>query len=445
MSYAERALSDIAGRNPNQPEFHQAVEEVFDTLSPLLDTQPQYEKHRVLERIGAPERIISFRVVWENDEGGIEINTGYRVQFHTLLGPAKGGLRFHKSVNESILKFLAFEQAFKNALTPLSMGAGKGGSDFDPHGRSNTEIMRFCQAFMTELSHHVGPHVDVPAGDIGVGGREIGYLFGQYRRMTHRWEGVLTGKGVQWGGSQFRADATGVGAVQFASLMAMDRDDDLDMMKAAISGAGNVAIFAARELLERRATVVSLSDSGGSIYFPEGATLEAIDEIERVKIEKGGRLSEVELSIAADYREGVQPWDLECDLVLPCATQNELGREDAERLVSNGAKYVVEGANMPCTVGAHEVFRESGVLVGPGKAANAGGVAVSGLEMHQNATFRSWSRSQVQRELNSIMKTIYRQCSETAAEFGDPTNLAMGANIAGFRRLATAMIAQGLY
>ncbi|MFE5791721.1 NADP-specific glutamate dehydrogenase [Streptomyces sp. NPDC056503] len=436
--------AEIEHRNPAQPEFHQAVHEVLDTLAPVLAARPEYAEPGLLERLVEPERQIVFRVPWQDDRGRVHVNRGFRVEFNSALGPYKGGLRFHPSVNLGIVKFLGFEQIFKNALTGLGIGGGKGGSDFDPHGRSDAEVMRFCQSFMTELYRHLGEHTDVPAGDIGVGGREIGYLFGQYRRITNRWEaGVLTGKGTGWGGSAIRPEATGYGSVLFAAAMLRERGEDLEGQSAVVSGSGNVALYTIEKLLALGANPLTCSDSSGYVYDDKGidlALLKQIKEVER------GRVADYaeRRGASARFVPGGRVWEVPADVALPSATQNELDEDDAAALVRNGVKAVAEGANMPTTAGAVHLLQRAGVAFGPGKAANAGGVAVSALEMAQNHSRTSWSAARVEEELAGIMTDIHRTCHETAERYGAPGDYVTGANIAGFERVADAMLAQGV-
>ncbi len=443
-SSLELVYAQVLRRNPGEVEFHQAVREVFDTLGPVVAKHPQYADEAVLQRICEPERQIIFRVPWVDDHGRVQINRGFRVEYNSALGPFKGGLRFHPSVYLGIIKFLGFEQIFKNALTGMPIGGGKGGSDFDPRGRSDGEVMRFCQSFMTELYRHLGEYTDVPAGDIGVGGREIGYLFGQYKRITNRYEsGVLTGKGVTWGGSLVRTEATGYGTVIFANEMLRSAGTSLEGRRVSVSGAGNVAIYAIEKAQALGAKVVTFSDSSGYVVDEAGVDLDLLKEI---KERRRGR--------AADYvaqRPGAQLvtnsgriWDVPVDVALPCATQNELTGDDAKALLRNGVVAVAEGANMPSTPDAVALLQENGVLFGPGKAANAGGVATSALEMQQNASRDSWTFEHTENRLQSIMIGIHDRCAATAEEYGDPGNLVMGANIAGFRRVADAMLAFGV-
>ncbi len=449
MPYTEATLSNLKKTSPAQTEFYQAVEEVLLSLRPLLDRDPRYRKNCIIERIVEPERQIMFRVAWVDDRGQIHVNKGYRIQFNSALGPCKGGIRFHPDVYAGTIKFLGFEQIFKNALTGLNLGGAKGGANFDPKGRSDNEIMRFCQAFMNELYRHVGPTVDVPAGDIGVGGREIGYLFGQYKKLTGSFDGVLTGKGVEWGGSFGRTQATGYGAVYFAEEMLMARGESLEGKVCAVSGAGNVALYTIELLIERGAKPITASDSTGTIVDSEGmdvATLRQVKEVERAGLARYAELRPHARFIPRkDYPAGGHAvWTVPCFAAFPSATQNELTERDAETLLNNGCRCVTEGANMPSTPEAVARFLAAGIAYGPGKAANAGGVATSQLEMSQNASMARWSFGEVNAKLHQIMKNIHRQASETAAEFGEPGNLVLGANIAGFRRVADAMIDQGV-
>ncbi|MFD3700095.1 NADP-specific glutamate dehydrogenase [Streptomyces sp. NPDC058646] len=436
--------ADIERRNPAQPEFHQAVREVLETLAPVFAARPEYAEAGLVERLVEPERQIIFRVPWQDDHGRIHVNRGYRIEFNSALGPYKGGLRFHPSVNIGVVKFLGFEQIFKNALTGLGIGGGKGGSDFDPRGRSDSEVMRFCQSFMTELHRHIGEHTDVPAGDIGVGGREIGYLFGQYRRITNRWEaGVLTGKGHGWGGSAVRPQATGYGSVLFAVEMLAARGGALDGLSAVVSGSGNVALHTIEKLQQLGANPLTASDSEGYVVDDKGidlALLRQIKEVER------GRVSEYvqRRGASARFVRGGRVWEVPADIAFPSATQNELDATDARTLVQNGVKAVSEGANMPTTPEAVRVLQEAGVAFGPGKAANAGGVAVSALEMSQNAARTAWSAERVEEELTAIMRSIHAVSYETAERYGAPGDYVTGANIAGFERVADAMLAQGV-
>ena len=449
MSYAQRVIEGLKQKYASEPVFLQAVEEVLMTLQPLLDKDAKYEKNKILERITEPERIISFRVEWVDDKGEIQVNRGYRVQYNSAIGPYKGGLRFHPSVNLGILKFLGFEQIFKNSLTGLAIGGGKGGSDFDPKGKSENEVMRFCQAFMTELHRHIGATIDVPAGDIGVGGREVGYMFGQFKRLTRSYEGVLTGKNLLFGGSLARTEATGYGAVYFAQNMLEDRGENLEGKVCAVSGAGNVATDCCEKLLQLGARPVTVSDSRGMIYDPEGIKVDVLKQVKEVERASLTRYAELvptaKHTPVAEYPEGRNAvWSVPCFAAFPCATQNELNLADAKTLLANGCKCVAEGANMPSTLDAVHVFLEAGIAYGPAKAANAGGVATSQLEMQQNAGMQSWTFETVDGKLKDIMGNIYKNAAATAKEFGQPGNLVLGANIAGFRKVADAMIAQGV-
>ena len=449
MSYAQRVIEGLKQKYASEPVFLQAVEEVLMTLQPLLDKDAKYEKYKILERITEPERIISFRVEWVDDKGEIQVNRGYRVQYNSAIGPYKGGLRFHPSVNLGILKFLGFEQIFKNSLTGLAIGGGKGGSDFDPKGKSETEVMRFCQAFMTELHRHIGATIDVPAGDIGVGGREVGYMFGQFKRLTRSYEGVLTGKNLLFGGSLARTEATGYGAVYFAQNMLEDRGESLEGKVCAVSGAGNVATYCCEKLLQLGAKPVTVSASRGMIYDPEGIKVDVLKQVKEVERASLTRYAELvptaKHTPVAEYPEGRNAvWSVPCFAAFPCATQNELNLADAKALLANGCKCVAEGANMPSTLEAVHAFLEAGIAYGPAKAANAGGVATSQLEMQQNAGMQSWTFETVDGKLKDIMGNIYKNAAETAKEFGQPGNLVLGANIAGFRKVADAMIAQGV-
>jgi len=429
-------------KTPGEPEFHQALTEVLTSLSPIIDKNPNYKKSGILEMLVVPERIIQFRIPWCDDGGCTQVNTGYRVQYNSALGPYKGGMRFHPSVNQSILKFLGFEQTFKNALTGLPIGGGKGGADFDPKGRSDVEIMRFCQSLMTELYKYIGANEDVPAGDIGVGPREVGYMYGQYKRLTGQVEGVFTGKGLSYGGSLGRTQATGYGLLYLLNEMLACAKDGLEGKQVSISGAGNVAIYAAEKTAQLGGKVIAMRDSGGFIHDSEGINLEAVKEI---KLAARGRISEyIKYKPSAVYEHGGNIWHVPCDIVLPCATQNELTAADAKTLVANGCKAVAEGANMPCTNEAVHVLQKSGVLYAPGKAANAGGVAVSALEMSQNSQRQSWSFEDVDKRLKTIMFDIFKQMSYAAEEYGMKGNYVAGANIAGFKRVAEAMLAQGV-
>ncbi len=435
----------VISRNPNEPEFHQAVHEVVESLAAYIIENPILLKHKILERMTEPERIISFRVPWVNDNGEVQINRGYRVQMSSAIGPYKGGLRFHSSVNQSVLKFLAFEQVLKNSLTTLPMGGGKGGSDFNPKGKSDFEIMRFCQSFITELYRHVGADTDVPAGDIGVGGREIGFMYGQYKRLVNNFTGSFTGKGIEYGGSPLRPEATGYGTCYFAVEMLKTRNESFVGKTVVISGSGNVAQYAVEKVIELGGKVVTLSDSSGYIYDKEGITLEKLGYIMELKNAIRGRIREyADKYPEAEYFEKQRPWSVKCDIALPCATQNELDGNDATILVNNGCICVAEGANMPSTPEAIQVFQDNKILYGPGKAANAGGVAVSGLEMTQNSTRLSWSRQEVDVKLQSIMKNIHGACQKYGTENDGYINYVKGANISGFIKIANAMIAQGV-
>jgi len=445
MSYVESALNSVVAKNPNEPEFHQAVKEVLESLAPVFKRHAKYEQQRILERITEPERVILFRVPWVDDKGGIQVNKGYRVEFNSAIGAYKGGLRFHPSVNLGVLKFLGFEQVFKNSLTTLPMGGGKGGSDFDPKGKSDNEVMRFCQSFMTELFRHIGPVTDVPAGDIGVGGREIGFLFGQYKRLKNEFTGVLTGKALGWGGSLIRPEATGYGSVYFAQEMLAAKGQSIEGKTCLVSGSGNVAQYTVQKLNQLGAKPVSLSDSNGSIYDPDGITEEKLQFVLELKNVRRGRISEYAARYpSAKYLEGKRPWSIPCDCAFPSATQNEINGADAAELIKNGCKLVSEGANMPSDLDAVKVFLDNKIFYGPGKAANAGGVATSCLEMSQNAQFMSWSREEVDAKLKNIMKNIHHNAYTTAAEYDCPGNYVAGANIAGFLKVANAMIDQGI-
>jgi glutamate dehydrogenase (NADP+) len=439
----ESVISEVVARNPGEVEFHQSVREVLESLGPVVAKHPEFLEHKVIERICEPERQIIFRVPWQDDQGRVQINRGMRVGFNSALGPYKGGLRFHPSVYLGIIKFLGFEQIFKNALTGMPIGGGKGGSDFDPKGRSESEIMRFCQSFMTELYRHLGEYTDVPAGDIGVGTREIGYLFGQYKRITNRYEsGVLTGKGVAWGGALVRTEATGYGAVLFAEEMLKARGEDLDGRTCVVSGSGNVAIYAIEKAHQLGGSVVACSDSNGTVHDPKGIDLDLLKQVKEV--ERGRLTDYAERRSSATYAERGCIWDIPCQVAIPSATQNELTGRDAKALVGNGCIAVSEGANMPCTPEAVDVFLAAGVAFGPGKAANAGGVATSALEMQQNASRDSWTFAHSEQRLTEIMQSIHATCYETSEEYGAPGNYVTGANIAGFLKVATAMEALGL-
>ncbi|OQX12906.1 MAG: glutamate dehydrogenase [Thiothrix lacustris] len=444
MTLIHEVIETVKRRNPHEPEFHQAVHEVLASLAPVLDKRPDLRDAGILQRMVEPERQIIFRVPWVDDAGQVQVNRGFRIQFNSAIGPYKGGLRFHPSVNASILKFLGFEQVFKNALTTLPMGGGKGGADFDPKGKSDAEVMRFCQSFMTELQRHIGAETDVPAGDIGVGAREIGFMFGQYRRMRNEFTGVLTGKGVNWGGSLIRPEATGYGVVYFAQAMLQTRHEALEGKVCAVSGSGNVAQHAVAKLHEQGATVISLSDSDGTIYDPAGIDVEKLAWVMELKNVRRGRISEYATQFGAEYLPGKRPWGLPCDCAFPCATQNEITSADAQTLLANGCTLVCEGANMPSTLEAIAHFQAAQILFAPSKAANAGGVATSGLEMSQNALRMSWTRGEVDAKLHSIMVNIHQQCVDTAAAYGQAGNYVAGANIAGFVKVAEAMLAQGV-
>lgn len=442
MNYSQKVLTDLKNRYGTQPEFIQAATEILTGLQPVLDKHPEYQEQSLLERLVEPERIIMFRVPWVDDSGKVQVNRGYRVQFNSAIGPYKGGLRFHPSVNLSILKFLGFEQTFKNSLTTLPMGGGKGGADFDPKGKSDAEVMRFCQSFMCELVKYVGPDTDVPAGDIGVGGREIGYLFGQYKRLTNTWSGVLTGKGLSFGGSLARTEATGYGAIYFLNEMLNHKNTQLAGKTVAISGAGNVATYAVEKATQLGAHVITVSDSSGYVMDPQGIDVDLLKDIKQVR---RARISEyVKARPHANYHAGMRPWGETCDIALPCATQNELGLDDAKQLVAHGTKFVVEGANMPTTLEATTYLMQNGVYFAPGKAANAGGVSVSGLEMSQNHEHLSWTFEEVDAKLHDIMHDIFVAATTAAAEVGQEDNLVQGANIAGFNKVAAAMMAQGI-
>jgi len=444
MSAIHETLDIVHRRNPNEPEFLQAVTEVLESIEPVIERHRKYREGKILERIVEPERVMMFRVPWQDDRGAVQINRGFRIQFSSALGPYKGGLRFHPTVNLSILKFLGFEQVFKNSLTTLPMGGGKGGSDFDPKGKSDNEVMRFCQSFMTELFRHIGADTDVPAGDIGVGGREVGFLFGQYKRLRNEFTGVLTGKGLGWGGSLIRPEATGYGAVYFAEEMLRTRKDSLVGKTCVVSGSGNVAQYTIEKLLDFGAKPVTLSDSNGFVYDKDGITAEKLLFVMELKNVRRGRIKEYADKFGAQYVEGQRPWSVPCQCAFPCATQNEINGDDAKTLLDNGCFVVSEGANMPTDPEGAELFLGKKILYGPGKAANAGGVATSGLEMSQNSMRLAWTREEVDQKLHRIMVTIHKNAFETAAEYGQPGNLVVGANIAGFVKVANAMLDQGL-
>ncbi len=442
MSYVDSVIEQVKAKNANEPEFIQAVTEVLTSLKPVIDANPEYEKAGLLERIVEPERVIMFRVPWVDDSGKVQVNRGFRVQFNSCLGPYKGGLRLHPSVNLGIIKFLGFEQIFKNSLTTLPMGGGKGGSDFDPKGKSDAEVMRFCQSFMTELCKHVGADTDVPAGDIGTGAREIGYMFGQYKRIRNVWEGVLTGKGLSYGGSLARTEATGYGLIYFVQEYLKGKGDSFEGKTVAVSGSGNVAIYATEKVQQLGAKVVTLSDSTGWIYDANGIDLDLVKQIKEVE---RGRISEyAKRREGVEYHEGRGVWTIKVDIALPCATQNELFIEDAKMLAANGCQIVAEGANMPTTMDATQYLQENGVVFMPGKAANAGGVATSGLEMSQNSERLSWSFEEVDAKLQGIMVNIFHAADDAAREYGVEGDYVAGANIAGFKKLADAMLAQGI-
>jgi len=449
--YIEEVMTTVKAKNPAEPEFHQAVREVFDSLRLVLAKHPEYQSNRILDRIVEPERVLMFRVPWADDQGVVQVNRGFRIEMNSAIGPYKGGLRFHPSVNLGILKFLAFEQVFKNSLTTLPMGGGKGGSDFDPKGKSDNEVMRFCQSFMTELQRHIGPNTDVPAGDIGVGGREIGYLFGQYKRLRNEFTGVLTGKGLNWGGSLIRPEATGYGCVYFAEEMLKSRKDSLEGKTCLVSGSGNVSQYTIEKLLDLGAKPVTVSDSNGVIYDPDGIDREKLAYVLELKNVKRGRIRDYAdhhkkaIFMPTDMKLEHSPLcNIRADCAFPSATQNEITAKDAANLIKNGIKLVAEGANMPSTLEATKLFLEAKILYGPAKAANAGGVATSGLEMSQNSARISWTREEVDDKLHKIMVSIHRNCYETAEKYGTPGNLVNGANIAGFLKVADAMLDQGL-
>ena len=437
-------IDQVVAKNPAEPEFHQAVREVLEHIAPLIRAEPKYARQGVLQRLVEPERVIMFRVPWVDDAGQVQVNRGMRVQFNSALGPYKGGLRFHRSVHLGSIKFLGFEQVFKNALTPLPLGGGKGGSDFDPKGRSDGEVMRFCQSFMTELERHIGPRTDVPAGDIGVGPREIGYLFGQYKRLRNEFNGAITGKSPGWGGSLMRPEATGHGCVYFAQQMLAERDDTLEGKTCVVSGSGNVAQYTAEKLIEFGAHVKAMSDSGGTIHDPDGIDREKLEWIMDLKNNRRGRIREYVASYPrAEFQDGAEPWHLPCDAAFPCATQNEIDVDEARRLVKGGS-LVCEGANMPVTPDGLHVLRDARVLHGPAKAANAGGVAVSGLEMAQNAQHMAWTRDEVDQRLQQIMSDIHQTALDASRRYEQPGNLALGADIAAFTRVGDAMLDQGV-
>ena len=438
-------MESVSKRDAQQPEFLQAVQEVAETVIPFIEENPKYKHAKILERMVEPERVIMFRVSWLDDKGDVQINRGYRIEMNSAIGPYKGGLRFHPSVDISILKFLAFEQVFKNSLTTLPMGGGKGGSDFDPKGKSDNEVMKFCQGFMTELSRHIGPNTDVPAGDIGVGGREIGFLFGQYKRIKNEFTGVLTGKGKEFGGSLIRPEATGYGAVYFTHNMLETKGESLKDKTVVISGSGNVAQYALEKVIHLGGKVVTVSDSSGFVYAPSGFDSEHLEFIKELKNVRRGRVKEIaDKYEGVEFHEGQKPWDVKCEIALPCATQNELLEADANTLVSNGVMAVTEGANMPCTPEAMHVFEQNKIMYSPGKASNAGGVAVSGLEMSQNSMRYNWSREEVDEKLKNIMKSIHADCVKYGTREDGYVDYVTGANVAGFIKVADAMMAQGV-
>jgi len=439
----EAFMDKIIRKDPGEKEFHQAVQEVAESVMPFINKNPKYKKAKILERIAEPERVIMFRVPWLDDSGEIQINRGYRIQMNSAIGPYKGGLRFHPSVNLSILKFLAFEQVFKNSLTTLPIGGGKGGSNFDPKGKTDNEVMKFCQSFMTELSRHIGPNTDVPAGDIGVGGREIGFLFGQYRRLRNEFSGILTGKALNWGGSLIRPEATGYGCVYFAEEMLKTKKESFKDKICTVSGSGNVAQFTTEKLIQLGAKVVTLSDSSGMVYDPNGIDEKKLTYVMDLKNIKRGRIKEYAEEYNVDYYPGKRPWEIECDIAFPSATQNEISKDEAQKLIDNGVMGVTEGANMPTEADGIEIFLDAKILYGPGKAANAGGVATSALEMTQNSQRLSWTREEVDTKLNWIMQNIHQSCVKYGKEDGY-VNYVNGANIAGFVKIADAMIDQGL-
>jgi len=442
--YVEKILKDVKAKNPNEPEFYQAVQEVLESLEVVLQRHPEYKSFKILERMVEPERLIMFRVPWMDDQGEIQINRGYRIEMNSAIGPYKGGLRFHPSVTLGILKFLAFEQVFKNSLTTLPMGGGKGGSDFNPKGKSDNEIMRFCQSFMTELFRHIGPNTDVPAGDIGVGTREIGFLYGQYKRLKNEFTGVLTGKGLNWGGSLVRPEATGYGCVYFAEEMLKTRKTSFDGKIVAVSGFGNVSWGAVQKVNDLGGKVVTLSGPDGYIYDPDGVKGEKVDYMLKLRSSNKDIVEDYAKEFKVKFFPGKKPWEVKADVALPCATQNEIYEDDAKELLKNGCFCVCEGANMPTTIEAYNIFRDAKILYAPGKASNAGGVATSGLEMSQNSMRLPWSKEEVDKRLHEIMVRIHDTCITTAERFGAPGNYVNGANIAGFLKVADAMIDQGL-
>lgn len=443
-NFVDGIMADVKAKNPAQPEFHQAVQEVVESLEPVIEKHPEYKEAKILERIIEPERVLMFRVPWIDDKGQVQVNRGFRVEFNSAIGPYKGGLRFHPSVNLGILKFLGFEQVFKNSLTTLPMGGGKGGSDFDPKGKSDNEVMRFCQSFMSELFRHIGPNTDVPAGDIGVGGREIGFLFGQYKRLRNAFEGILTGKGIAWGGSLIRPEATGYGCVYFAEEMLKTQGKSFDGLTVSVSGSGNVAQYAIEKVNELGGKVVTMSDSSGYIVDKNGIKGEKWNFLMDLKNVRRGRVKEYADKFGCEFHEGTGVWNVKVDVALPCATQNELNGNDAKALIDNGCFCVSEGANMPSTPDAVDVFLKNKILYGPGKAANAGGVAVSGLEMSQNSMRLSWTSEEVDKKLHQIMKDIHSASIQAAEKYGTPGNYVNGANIAGFLKVANSMMDQGV-
>ena len=442
--YVAKLLAEVKSKNQNEPEFHQAVQEIMESLEVVLERHPEYRSAKILERMVEPERIIIFRVPWMDDQGEIHINRGYRIEMNSAIGPYKGGLRFHPSVTLGILKFLAFEQVFKNSLTTLPMGGGKGGSDFDPKGKSDNEVMRFCQSFMSELFRHIGSDTDVPAGDIGVGGREIGFLFGQYKKLRNEFSGVLTGKGLSWGGSLIRPEATGYGAVYFAQEMLKTKGEDIEGKVFAVSGFGNVAWGAVQKITQLGGKVITLSGPDGFVYDKNGISGEKIDFMLRMRSSANDRVQDYADKFNAEFYPGKRPWSVKVDVAMPCATQNEIFEEDAKSLIKNGCKCVCEAANMPTTLEAYKIFSEAGMLFAPGKAANAGGVAVSGLEMAQDSMRLPWPKEEVDHRLHQIMTKIHETCLATAERFSTPGNYVNGANIAGFLKVADAMLDQGL-
>lgn len=442
--YIKKLVAEVKAKNPAEPEFHQAVEEFTESIDVVLDRHPEYRSAKILERVVEPERVLMFRVPWMDDQGEIHINRGFRIEFNSAIGPYKGGLRFHPSVNLGILKFLGFEQIFKNSLTTLPMGGGKGGSDFDPKGKSDNEVMRFCQSFMSELFRHIGPNTDVPAGDIGVGGREIGYLFGQYKKLRNEFSGVLTGKGLNWGGSLIRPEATGYGVVYFTEEMLKTKGESIAGKTVAVSGFGNVAWGAVQKVTQLGGKVVTLSGPDGFIYDKEGVSGEKIEYMLKLRASAKDAVAEYAKEFKAEFHAGKRPWGVKVDVAIPCATQNELDIEDAKELVKNGCTCVCEGANMPTTIEGFKYFEEAKILYSPGKASNAGGVATSGLEMSQNSMRLPWPKEEVDLRLQQIMKSIHDTCLATAERFGTPGNYVNGANIAGFLKVADAMLDQGL-